>query len=109
MRRSDSAMDMDVPKPSGKGNVKSFKDALDVRVLGVCSGSGLNQLDFALVRYRQASPHTALCLEHLQVCAAVATMPALLIQNSLAPYLLPNHFVTISSTLFARSSASLRR
>jgi hypothetical protein len=109
MRRSDSATDVDVPYLSGKENLRSSRDALDVRVLGVCNGSGLNQLDFALVRYRQASPHTALCLELLKVRAVVTATSSILTKISLAPYLLHNHFVTISSPPFARSSASPRR
>jgi hypothetical protein len=54
--------------------MKGLENALDVQVLGVYCGGGMNQLDFALVRYNQASPHTALCLELLQVCAFVATI-----------------------------------
>jgi hypothetical protein len=46
-----------------------LQGALDIRVLGACCGSGLDQLDFALVRYRQASPDAALCLELIQVGA----------------------------------------
>jgi hypothetical protein len=42
---------------------------LDLRVLGVCCGSGLNQLNFALVRYRQSSPDATLRLELVQVSA----------------------------------------
>ncbi|KAF1838027.1 hypothetical protein BDW02DRAFT_565538 [Decorospora gaudefroyi] len=46
--------------------MRSLRNALDVTVLGVCCGSGLNQLDCALVRYRQAYPDAALCLQLLQ-------------------------------------------
>ena len=69
MRCNDSAMDGVVQYPNRIGHTKSVQDALDVKVLGVCSGSGLNQLDVALIRYRQASPGAPLCLEILQVCA----------------------------------------
>jgi hypothetical protein len=47
--------------------MKKLRVALDLQVLGVCCGSGLNQLDFALVQYRQASPDAALRLELAKV------------------------------------------
>jgi len=51
-----------------------MKSALDLRILGVCCGSGLNQLDFALVRYLQASPSATLYLEVIQ-CGSLPTSP----------------------------------
>jgi hypothetical protein len=61
-------MDGVVQYANGTAHTQSVRDALDVRVLGVYSGSALNQLDLALIRYRQASPGAPLCLETLQVC-----------------------------------------
>jgi hypothetical protein len=49
--------------------MRNLRSALDLRVLGVCCGSGLNQLDFALARYLQASPSATLYLELIQVSA----------------------------------------
>jgi hypothetical protein len=74
MHRNDSTMDASdtlvndsdadkklfIPKLRGKPN-------LDLRVLGVCTGSSLDELDLAFVRYVQDTPHTPLYMEVLQV------------------------------------------
>ena len=67
MRRTDSAMDTREPskEPRNEGE-GSVGQALDVRVLGVRSSSGLNKLDFAFVRYRQDSPSAPLCIQLLK-------------------------------------------
>jgi hypothetical protein len=67
MHRSDSATDCDSLQADMRKTMKDPNNALDLRVLGVCCGSGLNQLDFALVRYLQASPSDTLYLEFIQV------------------------------------------
>ena len=69
MRRTDSAMDTSEPEGASRNEVeRTIWDGLDLRVLGVRSGSGLNDLDLALVRYRQDSPNSALCVDLLKVC-----------------------------------------
>jgi hypothetical protein len=102
-------MDGLVQYANGQSNTTTLQDTLDVRVLGVCSGSGLNQLNFAFVRYRQDSPNAALRLELLRVRATGTAIPALLMKNSTARCLLPSKIETISLQPFARSSASLRQ
>ncbi|KAI2483309.1 hypothetical protein Ptr902_05626 [Pyrenophora tritici-repentis] len=62
----DSTTSYTSPQSNTKRTRESIRDALDIHVLGVCSGSGLIQLDCALVRYRQASPRAALRLELVQ-------------------------------------------
>ncbi|KAF2827626.1 hypothetical protein CC86DRAFT_369716 [Ophiobolus disseminans] len=67
MRRTDSALDtselLKEPRNSGHGTARQ---SLDLRVLGVRTTSGLNKLDFVLVRYRQASPGSSLCIDLLK-------------------------------------------
>ncbi|KAF1946678.1 hypothetical protein EJ02DRAFT_393759 [Clathrospora elynae] len=46
--------------------MENIRNALDVKILGVSCGSGLDHLNCAFVRYRQASPGTALSLELCQ-------------------------------------------
>jgi hypothetical protein len=69
MRRSDLATDHDSLRAQPRETMRNLRSALDLRVLGVCCGSGLNQLDFALARYLQASPSATLYLELIQVSA----------------------------------------
>jgi hypothetical protein len=68
MHRNDSVTDYDSLNTDMRETM-SFQSALDLRVLGACCGSGLNQLNFALVRYRQSSPDATLRLELVQVSA----------------------------------------
>ncbi|KAF2033357.1 hypothetical protein EK21DRAFT_98356 [Setomelanomma holmii] len=67
MRRTDSAMDT---SELFRGRIiqhdRIVNDGLDLRVLGVRSGSGLNELNFALVHYHQDSPNTPLRVELLK-------------------------------------------
>ncbi len=42
-------------------------DDLDLTVLGITSGMDMNEIDFALCRFTQASPETPLHLDILQV------------------------------------------
>ncbi|RAR07228.1 c6 zinc finger-like protein [Stemphylium lycopersici] len=67
MRPNDSATDHGKLLPNAKGAMCSLQDTLNIQALGVCSGSGLTQLDCALVNYWQASPHAALCLKVVKV------------------------------------------
>jgi len=63
------------PQTDGDGTVRG---SLDLRVLGVRTASGLNQLDFALVRYRQESPTASLCIDLLKVRVFAYVYPSLL-------------------------------
>ncbi|KAH7085367.1 Anhydro-N-acetylmuramic acid kinase [Paraphoma chrysanthemicola] len=77
MRRTDSAMDTsELSREPITQHEQLVKDELDLRVLGVRSGSGLNELNFALVRYRQGSPNTHLCVELLKH-GEIAVPPAI--------------------------------
>ncbi|KAG9192336.1 hypothetical protein G6011_11070 [Alternaria panax] len=76
--------------------MKNLQGALDLQVLGAYCGSGLNQLDFALVRYRQASPDAALCLEIVQ-SGSVPTSPPI-----------RNHILTSLREVERKSSAVTR-
>jgi hypothetical protein len=72
MRRTDSAMDTsELSRASIIQHERIVKDALDLRVLSVRSGSGLNALNFALVRYRQDSPDAPLRVELLKVRSTI--------------------------------------
>ena len=73
MHRNDSVTDYDSLNTDMRETM-SFQSALDLRVLGACCGSGLNQLNFALVRYRQSSPDATLRLELVQVSAVDAVL-----------------------------------
>ncbi|CAO2656289.1 Nn.00g050920.m01.CDS01 [Neocucurbitaria sp. VM-36] len=48
--------------------LRGGKGALDLRVLGIRTGSGLNELDYALVHYRQDTPNVPLQVEVLKFC-----------------------------------------
>tara|TARA_R110002003_G_scaffold184_10_gene14457 strand:+ start:20471 stop:20692 length:222 start_codon:yes stop_codon:yes gene_type:complete len=72
MRRTDSAMDTsELSRASIIPHERIVKDALDLRVLSVRSGSGLNELNFALVRYRQDSPDAPLRVELRKVRSTI--------------------------------------
>jgi hypothetical protein len=109
MRRHESAADYDSRQINMRGTMKILQTALDLQVLGVCCGSGLNQLDFALVRYRQASPHAALYLELVQVSTIDTVALQSLIKNSAARYLLHLLSRTIFSPFFAKQSENHRQ
>jgi len=42
---------------------------LNLLILGVCSGTAMNEIDFALCRFTQDTPEAALCLDIIQVRA----------------------------------------
>jgi hypothetical protein len=108
MRRYDSVTDGNgLPTNHTNPGARGFQNALDVKVLGVCSGSGLDQIDCALVQYHQASPNTALCLEVLTVRTIVTDHSISLIWHSMALSLLPLKFTIISSLRFVMPSATL--
>lgn len=68
MRRSDSAMDTTkLPSVHTKGGTDNPPNALDICVLGVCTGNGLNELDFALLRYHQDAPDAQLRVDLIKV------------------------------------------
>ncbi|KAH8724579.1 Anhydro-N-acetylmuramic acid kinase [Phaeosphaeriaceae sp. PMI808] len=67
MLRTDSALDTsEIPREKETEGAKSTLKYLDLRVLGVCTESGLNKLDFALVHYRQDSPEAPLYVDLLK-------------------------------------------
>jgi hypothetical protein len=69
MSRTDSAMGtQELSRNHGLGEEHTTRSGLDLYVLGICSGSGLDQLDLALLRYRQDAPNAPLRVELLQVC-----------------------------------------
>lgn len=83
-----------------------MRSALDLRILGVCCGSGLNELDFALVRYLQASPSATLYLELIQVSAVRTVALQMLTKDSAVRYLLHLLFETTSLLPSAKLSAT---
>ncbi|KAF2129922.1 hypothetical protein P153DRAFT_227279 [Dothidotthia symphoricarpi CBS 119687] len=67
LRRRDSVMSArDVAQSQGTIVDGNTRDALDLKVLGVCSGSGLTKLSLALVRYRRRAHDAPLRIELLQ-------------------------------------------
>lgn len=109
MRHHELAADYDSLQINIRGTMKDLQAALDLQVLGVCCGSGLNQLDFALVRYQQASPHATLYLELIQVSTFDNVALQMLTKNSAARYLLHLLSGTIFSPPFAKQSANRRQ
>ena len=67
MRREDLAIDdRDVSPSQGKSG-RPTETTLNTTVLGVCTGTGLGYLDYALVRFCQSSPSDSLRVELQQV------------------------------------------
>lgn len=56
---------METTRDSGQDNTK---DGIDVRVLGVCAGSSLEELNCALIRYRQHTSDAPLRMDVITVC-----------------------------------------
>ena len=74
-RRRDSAIDaMNTARSQRQANRKNTKDGLDLLVLGVYIGGGLDDLDCALVRYRQVAPNAPLRIEVIEVCTMVLSL-----------------------------------
>ncbi|KAF2851094.1 hypothetical protein T440DRAFT_68111 [Plenodomus tracheiphilus IPT5] len=71
MRRADSAMEIaDTTRNHARSGRRSLNGALDIKSLGVYTGNGLNELNCALVQYRQDAPNAPLrvqVLEHNKV------------------------------------------
>lgn len=44
---------------------------LNLLILGITSGTAMDDIDFALCRYTQESPEAPLCLDLIQVCLSV--------------------------------------
>ena len=111
MRREDLAIDdRDVSPNQGKSG-QPAENTLDTTVLGVCTGTGLGYLDYALVRFRQSSPSDSLRVElqqvslHAALCFHVfeATQPVH------SPIALPSpyHSKTLLSAISAMGAAGL--
>jgi hypothetical protein len=67
VRRNDSPMDTNVLEAWDSREKRDHRQPLDLRVLGMRCGSGLNKFDVTLVRYHQDTPDAPLCLELLEV------------------------------------------
>jgi hypothetical protein len=66
--RSKSPRSRQALRGRKQGNRGADPSGLDIRVLGVCTGAGVNELDCALVWYRQDVPSGPLRVELIQVC-----------------------------------------
>ncbi|KZM25082.1 ATP binding [Ascochyta rabiei] len=64
MRREDSATDDRSVFPQQRGTEEFMRASPDLTVLGICTGSGLSHLNFALVHFGQNNPSAPL---HMQV------------------------------------------
>ncbi|KAI8939426.1 hypothetical protein NX059_003206 [Plenodomus lindquistii] len=77
MRRADSAMDITDKRSrqstSGRSN---HINTLDIKCLGVCAGSSLNELNYALVQYHQDAPNAPLRMQILK--HSIVPIPAAL-------------------------------
>jgi hypothetical protein len=83
MRRQDSAIDTtELFKRHDRQEAQAAAIGLDVKVLGVRCGSGLNKLDFALVHYRQQTPASPLCMEFLKVRLRFLQVPLILTRTA---------------------------
>jgi hypothetical protein len=68
MRRTVSIMDTNERSREQRDEDKGKATVgFDFCVLGICCGNGLNQLNFALVRYRPHSPNASLRAKLLKV------------------------------------------
>lgn len=56
-------------KSSSSGTPPPEYTGLDLLVLGITSGTAMDDIDFALCRFTQASPEAPLHLDIIQVCA----------------------------------------
>ena len=65
---SNSSASSTSPVPKGS--------ALNILVLGVCSGTAMDEIDFALCRFTQEIPEAPLYLELVQVCQSVFYLPS---------------------------------
>lgn len=58
-------------------SIRSVDGTLDLRVIGVNSGTCMDGIDIALVHYFQQSPDDPLHMELLQVSSVYTTKPAI--------------------------------
>jgi hypothetical protein len=71
VQRKDSSMDTQDVLSRRKSGDLGATDALDLTVLGVCVGSGLTEIDCALLRFSQKVPNAP-----LRVCLLQASVHA---------------------------------
>ena len=64
---SDSSDTASSPSPS----TYSKQPGLDLLVLGVTSGTAMDDIDFALCHFTQEIPEAPLCLDIVQVCPSI--------------------------------------
>jgi hypothetical protein len=72
MRTTKMVTSVEFPEPNGSAHVKSTRrcvadSTLDITVMGMNSGTAMDGIDCALVRYRQTSPEAPLHMEILKV------------------------------------------
>jgi hypothetical protein len=80
------------PSPSAEQN----NPGLDLLILGLTSGTAMDDIDFALCRFTQGSPEAPLCLEIVQVLSSVSCSLALLTSSSTIPLSCLQRFEAIS-------------
>jgi hypothetical protein len=111
MRREDLAIDdRDVSPSQGKSG-RPTENTLDTTVLGVCTGTGLGYLDYALVRFFQSSPSDSLRVElqqvslHATICFHVSEATHHGHSSIASPF--PYHSKTLLPTISATGAAGL--
>lgn len=69
-------------KPFGSVSPPPELSGLNLLILGITSGTAMDDIDFALCRFTQASPEASLHLDIIQVQA----LSSLAMENQLIPY-----------------------
>ena len=75
---------------------------LDLLILGLTSGTAMDDIDFALCRFTQESPEAPLCLEIVQVLFTVSCSLTMLMCASTIPLSYPPKFEPISSPCYEK-------
>lgn len=58
----------DTDGSSSSSSADEPEDGLELLVLGITSGTMMDDIDFALCRFTQANPEAPLCLDLIKVC-----------------------------------------